>query len=102
MSALIDPVASGKSGYANFLRVAQKRIDYGIATPDFDLVAIIELDDRSHNRQKDESRDALVASAGIPTIRFDSRCRPDLERIRLAVLPASAATEGHVSTQNGI
>ena len=66
MSALIDPVASGKAGYADFLRVAQKRIDYGVFTPDFELVAIIELEDRSHNRQKDEIRDALVASMGSP------------------------------------
>lgn len=86
MSALLDPVAKGKAGYADFLRIAQKRIDYGIFTSDFQIVAVVELDDRSHNRVKDQRRDSFVASAGIRTIRFQSSRRPNREQIREAVL----------------
>ena len=94
MSALLDPLAKGKAGYADFLRIAQKRIDYGVFTPEFQLVAIVELDDRSHNRVKDQQRDGFVASAGIRTVRFQSSRRPNREQIRLAVLlPALTAGE---------
>ena len=94
MSALLDARAKGKAGYADFLRIAQKRIDYGIFTSDFQLVAIVELDDRSHSRVKDQQRDGFVASAGIRTVRFQSSRRPNREQIRQAVLqPAQAAGE---------
>jgi hypothetical protein len=94
MSALLDPLAKGKTGYADFLRIAQKRNDYGVFTPEFQLVAIVELDDRSHSRVKDQQRDGFVASAGIRTVRFQSSRRPNRDQIRQAVLlPAPTAGE---------
>jgi hypothetical protein len=94
MSALLDPVAKGKAGYADFLRIAQKRIDYGIFTAGFQLVAIVELDDRFHNRVKDLQRDGFAASAGVRTVRFLSTRRPDREQIRQAVLLTAATDDG--------
>lgn len=94
MSAVLDPLAKGNAGYADFLRIAQKRIDYGVFTREFQLVAIVELDDRSHSRVKDLQRDGFVASAGIRTVRFQSSRRPNREQIRQAVLlPAPTAGE---------
>ncbi|WP_408379736.1 DUF2726 domain-containing protein [Paraburkholderia sp. RL18-085-BIA-A] len=43
----------GQGGYAGFMRIAEKCIDFGIFTREFQLVAIVELDDRSHSRVKD-------------------------------------------------
>lgn len=35
-----------------------------------DVIALIELDDRTHNAQKDAARDAITATAGYKTIRI--------------------------------
>lgn len=45
------------------------------------LLAVVELDDRTHNAAKDAHRDALLAQAGIRTIRWDSRRKPTREKI---------------------
>lgn len=45
------------------------------------LLAVVELDDRTHNALKDARRDALLAQAGIRTIRWDSRQKPSKEKI---------------------
>jgi very-short-patch-repair endonuclease len=58
------------------------------------LVAIVELDDRTHNRVADAERDAFVASAGIRTLRFESRNKPTVEQIRAAVFPAAPVENG--------
>jgi very-short-patch-repair endonuclease len=47
----------------------------------FRVLALIELDDRTHDtreaKERDRERDAMTAAAGFPTIRFDSRKKPD-------------------------
>lgn len=93
MSALLDPVGQGKAGYADFLRIAQKRIDYGIFTSDFQIVAVAELDDRSYNRVKDQRRDGFVTLAGIRTVRFQASRRPGREEIREVVLPSTGTVD---------
>lgn len=46
------------------------------------VVAVIELDDRTHDKHKDAQRDAMLASAGIRTVRFESQAKPDETEIR--------------------
>ena len=49
------------------------------------VIAVIELDDRTHDKEKDARRDAMLASAGLRTLRFESRAKPDAAEIRRKV-----------------
>lgn len=86
MSALIEPKSNGKPRVADRNRISQKYVDFAIYTAGLELLAIVELDDRTHNKAADAQRDARLASAGIRTVRFQSRCKPDEREIRLALL----------------
>jgi peroxiredoxin len=59
---------------------AQKRIDY-IIYKDQSIVAIIELDDKTHVKVNDEKRDSMLHQAGYKTIRFESKNKPSIEEI---------------------
>lgn len=79
-----------EEGHPDFWRIrrqfAQKIVDYVIMQPGgTGLVAVIELDDRTHDPKKDARRDALLASAGITTLRFESRAKPSKAEIRRRV-----------------
>ncbi len=72
----------------------RKRIDYVVCTRGAErLIAVVELDDRSHDGKRDEDakRDAMLATAGIRTVRFPSSPRPDERQIRDRVLGRHAA-----------
>lgn len=53
-------------------RYDRKYVDFVICSPSFFVIAVIELDDRTHNwkKDKDAERDAMLESAGIKTTRF--------------------------------
>lgn len=83
MPALIRPChKDGKQRMADFRRISQKRVDWAVYTPDLKLLCVVELDDRTHDPRKDAERDAMLESAGIQTIRWDSRRRPSIATIR--------------------
>ena len=92
MSAIIEPKTSRKSKqwHSAFNKIARKRVDYCIYDKDLKLITLIELDDRMHNRRQDAERDLNTGDAGIPTLRFESRKKPDETEIRKAVLTARA------------
>lgn len=97
MSALIE--ASGgnnKTRHADFLRIAQHRVDFLICNAACRVVAVIELDDRTHNKRKDQVRDQRLMQASIPTIRYQSSSRPTLTQIQDAI----AAVEQQASVGN--
>ena len=90
MGALLDPAVSRNDGKAYFRArgmfsqkivdfVAQRRSDGGV-------VAIIELDDRTHESGKDAKRDAMLASAGYRVIRWSSTSKPDASAIRASLI----------------
>lgn len=89
----VSPTASKREHYSLFGTFSQKRVDYVICERDsLAVIAIIELDDRTHDAKKDEKRDALFAEAGYQVIRFDSRRKPSEKQItdyfaRLVGLP---------------
>jgi len=74
-------------GYFN-----QKIADFVIADQNMKVIAIIELDDPSHDakgrREKDEKRDAMLQSAGYRTLRYDGRMLPEEEEIRYDIIAA--------------
>jgi len=89
----VSPTASRSDHYSLFGTFAQKRVDYVICERDsLAVIALIELDDRSHDSSKDKKRDALFSEAGYQVIRFDSRRKPSKKQIedyfaRLVGLP---------------
>lgn len=73
---------------------ARSRFDKKIAdfvvcdTRTTQALCVIELDDRTHDKRKDGARDAVVAQAGIPTLRYESRAKPNSSELRRSVLDA--------------
>jgi len=51
-----------------------------------DIVAIIELDDRTHDLEKDRKRDEMLFEAGYNIVRWDSRAKPQTKEIRDTLL----------------
>ncbi|QBE66720.1 DUF2726 domain-containing protein [Pseudoduganella lutea] len=87
MSALIEAAStSEKRRYIDRLRVAQQRVDYVICDRRCEVVAVVELDDRTHQRARDEIRDERLAQGGIRTVRFESRAKPSVGTIRSIIL----------------
>lgn len=77
MHALIEPTSTnGKTRLMHFRRISQKVVDYAIFDAQWALVAVIELDDRTHVASRDAIRDGFMGSAGIRTLRYQSRSKP--------------------------
>jgi very-short-patch-repair endonuclease len=92
MGALLDPAVSRKEG-KEFFRLrgmfAQKIVDFVAQDrKDGRIVAIIELDDRTHDGDKDAKRDLMLASAGYRIIRWHSKTKPEVAAIRSELIPA--------------
>jgi hypothetical protein len=86
VSALIEAASSDKKlAHGDRLKVAQQRVDYVVCTTAGEVVAVIELDDRTHSSAKDQLRDSRLEQAGIRTVRFQSRAKPTPAAIRVAV-----------------
>lgn len=91
LSALIEAAAKDKKrAYSDYLRIAQQRVDYVVCDRSCQIVAVVELDDKTHSHKKDQVRDARLQQAGIRTIRFQSKSKPTAEVVRAAVLLAPA------------
>jgi hypothetical protein len=70
---------------------AEKIVDYVVSSPGrLEVVAVIELDDKTHDATKDALRDELLSSVGIRTIRFQSRAKPTPAEIRSRLLQVAA------------
>lgn len=87
MAAVMRPASGNdQQRLAAFRAISQKRIDFAIYSHHMELLCVVELDDRTHNPRNDEIRDRMLATAGIRTIRWDSRKKPDVNDIRRALL----------------
>jgi hypothetical protein len=93
MSALIEPKATGKQRMIDFRRMSQKRVDFAVFDSTLKLLAIVELDDSSHNAERDVVRDEYTKSAGIRTLRYSASKRPSVEVLRAAIAPAPASSK---------
>jgi len=82
----LGAILRNKTQYWNRGSFSQKMADFIVVNGELDVVAIVELDDRSHDKPKkkqdDEARDTMLNNAGYITIRYDSRNMPDKETIR--------------------
>ena len=59
-----------------------KIADYVICNKEMYVLAVVELDDRTHRNDKDAKRDAMLVQAGYKVIRWDSKNKPTAEQIR--------------------
>lgn len=94
MTALIEAASRDKKqAHADRLRIAQQRADYVVCDRRCNVVAVVELDDRTHSRSKDKIRDERLQQAGIRTLRFESKSKPSAQTLRAAVLPAGVVAQ---------
>ncbi|KQQ97325.1 DUF2726 domain-containing protein [Massilia sp. Leaf139] len=92
MAALIEAASSDrKTAHGDRLRIAQQRADYVVCDVAGEVIAVVELDDRTHSQAKDQLRDSRLEQAGIRTVRFQSRNKPTPAAILVAILGAPAA-----------
>jgi hypothetical protein len=91
MGALLVPAVSAKDAKAYYRARGmfwQKIIDFlAQSRADGSIVAVIELDDRTHDPEKDGKRDAMLASAGFRVVRWRSKDKPDAAAIRQDLVP---------------
>lgn len=90
MGSILDPGIPRSEGKA-YMRLrgmfAQKFVDFVAQDRKSGaIVAIIELDDRTHKADKDAKRDAMLASAGYKTVRWQSKAKPDAAAIRAELI----------------
>ena len=85
MGALLKPVAglSRNDWWSTYGRFSQKIVDFVVVDPrSGEVLAVVELDDHSHNGRNDAARDALLARGGYPVVRFGSREARDAPSVR--------------------
>jgi hypothetical protein len=100
MSALLESASSDKkAAHSDRLSIAQKRVDYVVCTRRCEVVAVVELDDKTHSRAKDELRDARLEQAGIRTVRFQARNKPKVDAIRNMILGPTVTEAGKTATE---
>lgn len=87
MSALLQSSAgTARQAHSDRLRIAQQRVDYVVCDRECQVVAVVELDDRTHSAAKDKLRDGRLLQGGIRTVRFQSKSKPLPAAIRDAVI----------------
>jgi len=94
MSALLDPTTKDRKARTGALnRIARKRVDYAIYTDKLELLCVVELDDRTHKAGRDAERDVMLARAGIQTVRWQSKSKPEVAEIRAQFAQLHAARQ---------
>ncbi len=82
----------GKRSYAIFNRISQLSLNFVILKPDTSIMAAIELDDatreREDRRRADVRKTHALKSAGIPLIRWQAKRLPDASTIRATLNPS--------------
>ena len=84
-------------------RIDRLSADFVICTMDSRVLAVIELDDASHDkparRLADERKDKAFAAAGIRVVRWRASALPDEAAMRAVIsIPRPAAVEGAAAT----
>lgn len=92
-SALLQPKATGKEYWQAWGHMAQKRVDFALYDREMKLLAVVELDDPSHDRRResDRERDVMLEGVGIRVVRFDVRRWPKSDQIVDAMFPPGTA-----------
>lgn len=85
-SAFLEVPRNVKNHMRYFAKISQKRCDFLLCDKELRPLLIVELDDWSHtDLQKDADRDALPASAGLPTLRVRWSKKSSAAELREAI-----------------
>ena len=85
MGAMLKPVSglSRSDWWSNYGRYSQKIVDFVVVDlQTAEVAAVVELDDRSHNAEKDAARDGLMACGGYDVVRISVNERFDARSLR--------------------
>lgn len=82
-SALMEPVnySDNTQKMSIWNTFNKKYADYVVTDKSFKVVAIVELDDCTHNSEKDNIRDDMLKQAGYRVLRWESKAKPTIEVI---------------------
>ena len=84
-------VKKGNNHQAWFNRINRLSADFVVCNKDSSVVAVIELDDSSHEREDrqktDAKKDKALAAAGVPVIRWQTKALPGDAAIKQLLLP---------------
>ena len=81
-SSFIKVTGDKKKAFAKFSKARQKVADFVVCNKDFSIHSIIEIDDRTHNKEKDDARDSITREAGFKTLRYKAKELPSIEQLR--------------------
>lgn len=88
-----DGRLSTKARWSVRAKFDRKIADFIICDRDFKVLALVELDDRTHIARADRQRDAITKAAGYQTIRFQSKNKPSEADIAALFQHARAWTQ---------
>jgi very-short-patch-repair endonuclease len=87
-------VKNGNNYQAWFNRINRMSADFVVCNKDSSIVAVIELDDATHQKEKrqaaDAKKDKALAAAGIRVVRWQAKSIPDIAIIQASFLPNNA------------
>lgn len=86
----VDRTKAKANFYVWFNPISQQSVDYLICRRDFSVVAVIELDDKTHNSadaiKRDIKKNKNIAQAGVRMIRWHAEMMPTNELIRKTLI----------------
>jgi len=75
-------------------RINRKSADFVVCNKDLSIVAVIELDDATHQRESrqadDAKKDKALASAGVRIVRWQAKSIPDIAAIQTTFMSNTA------------
>jgi very-short-patch-repair endonuclease len=84
-------VKKGNNYQTWFNRINQKSADFVVCNKDLSIVAVIELDDATHEREDrqaaDVKKDKALTSAAVRVVRWQAMSIPDIAAIQSAFMP---------------
>ena len=87
-------VKKGNNFHAWNNRINRMSADFVVCNKDSSIVAVIELDDESHEREirktADLKKNKALSDAGISIVRWQVKMLPDEPKIKASILPNSA------------
>jgi len=90
-------VKKGNNYQAWFNRINRMSADFVLCKKDSSIVAVIELDDATHQKEDrkaaDAKKDKALSSADIRVVRWQAKAIPDVAAIQAEFMPNIAANE---------
>ncbi|MBC7787021.1 MAG: DUF2726 domain-containing protein [Methylophilaceae bacterium] len=101
----VDRVQTNNKNFSKWFNpISQQSIDFLICTKDFNIVAAVELDDKTHlkikAKERDNKKNNNLEAAKVPLIRWHAEDMPKSEEIKQALLKYSLKDHNQISNAN--